>query len=65
MCIKIFVLFNADEATDLSAIYERIKNNVHVLNNFKELRMEGRYEQDSLVKLSHNCLLAHTTSLSR
>ncbi|XP_062505262.1 probable 28S rRNA (cytosine(4447)-C(5))-methyltransferase [Corticium candelabrum] len=35
-----------DEATDLSAIYERIKSNVHVLNNFKELRMEGRFRKE-------------------
>jgi ribosomal RNA methyltransferase Nop2 len=35
-----------DESMDLSSIYERIKDNVHVLNNFKEMRMKGRSRKE-------------------
>jgi hypothetical protein len=39
-------MLEEDESMDLNSIYERMKDNFHVLSNFKEIRMKGRSKKE-------------------
>ena len=40
--IPMFFVSKVDQPLNLPSLYERIKDNVHVLGNFRELREAGR-----------------------